>query len=125
MTVEIVSFGYLHGDPPAAHVTVDMRHHFRDPHINPALRELTASDRLVRRAVLHTRGVRRLLRATVRQATAFAAGPSGDHLVISVGCAGGRHRSAVAADQLARRLRRRGHDVTVTHRDIRLPVVQR
>lgn len=41
--VEIVSFGYLHGEPPQAHITLDLRNHFRDPHINPALREMTAA----------------------------------------------------------------------------------
>lgn len=25
-TVTVTSFGYLHGEPPAAHLTVDLRH---------------------------------------------------------------------------------------------------
>jgi UPF0042 nucleotide-binding protein len=64
-----------------------------------------------------------LLHATTRQAVAFTI--VGTPLVIAVGCAGGRHRSASVADQLARRLRRRGHQVTVHHRDINQPVVNR
>lgn len=124
-TVQIVSFGYLHGEPPAAHLTIDLRAHFRDPHVNPAFRELTAADRPVRRAVLDTPGIRRLLRATVQQITAFAAGPSGDRITVAAGCAGGRHRSAVVGEKLARRLRRRGFAVTVVCRDIRKPVVKR
>lgn len=123
--VRIVSFGYGHGDAPAAHVTLDLRRHFRDPHVNPAMHELTAAHRPVRRAVLATPGVRALLAATVRTVQAYDAGPSAQGTVVAVGCAGGRHRSAVAADALARRLRRRGHVVTVEHRDIHRPVIAR
>ncbi|MFF2852643.1 ATPase [Streptomyces sp. NPDC058001] len=120
-----MSFGFLHGPAPEAQVVLDLREHFRDPHVDPAVRELTAADRAIRRAVLGTPGVRLLLAATVRQVAAFAAGPSGGPIAVAAGCAGGRHRSAVAANAIARRLRRRGHTVTVTHRDIRKPVVQR
>jgi RNase adaptor protein for sRNA GlmZ degradation len=123
--VEIVSFGFLHGAAPEAEVVLDLRRAFRDPHVDPRMRQLTGHDRLVKRAVLRTRGVRRLLRATVRQIRAYAAGPSAGRIVIGSGCAGGRHRSVVVADRLARRLRRRGHAVTVHHRDLDKPVVQR
>lgn len=123
--VAIVSFGFLHGPAPVADVVLDLRRAFRDPHVDPRLRKLTGRDKPVRRAVLHTAGIRRLLAATVRQVQAYTSGPSADRIVIGSGCAGGRHRSVVVADQLARRLRRRGHTVTVTHRDIRRPVVQR
>ncbi|MGZ0231138.1 RapZ C-terminal domain-containing protein [Streptomyces sp. CPS1] len=124
-TIEIISFGFLHEEAPEADVVLDLRRAFRDPHVDPRLRELTGRDRLVQRAVLRTAGIRRLLRATVRQVQAYAAGPSVGRIVIGSGCAGGRHRSVVVADRLARRLRRRGHTVTVTHRDISRPVVQR
>lgn len=123
--VEIVSFGYLHGDGPQADLVLDLRRAFRDPHVDPRMRELTGRDRLVQRTVLGTRGVRPLLRATVRQVAAYSVGPSVDRIVIGSGCAGGRHRSVVVADKLARRLRRRGYTVTVTHRDLHQPVVQR
>ena len=123
--VEIVSFGFLHGPAPEADVVVDLRRPFRDPHVVPAMRQLTGRDRRVQRAVIRTKGVRRLLRATARQVAAYASGPSVDQIVIGSGCAGGRHRSVVVADRLARRLRRRGHTVTVHHRDLHQPVVQR
>ncbi|WP_055694235.1 RapZ C-terminal domain-containing protein [Streptomyces prasinopilosus] len=124
-TVEIISFGYLHAAAPEADVTVDLRRAFRDPHVDPRMRQLTGHDRPVQRAVLGTAGIRPLLKATAQQVQAYAEGPSADRIVIGSGCAGGRHRSVVFADRLARRLRRRGHTVTVTHRDIHLPVVQR
>src|SRR5690606_287202 len=39
-------------------------------------------------------------------------------LVVAVGCTGGRHRSVVIVEELARRLGPRGHRLHVTHRDM-------
>jgi UPF0042 nucleotide-binding protein len=40
------------------------------------------------------------------------------YLTIAVGCTGGRHRSVVLAEELARLLREAGHEVSVRHRDV-------
>ncbi|MFI8942730.1 ATPase [Streptomyces syringium] len=123
--VEVTSFGFGHGPQPTAHVVLDLRQHFRDPHVDPALRTLTVANRAVRRAVLRTSGIRPLLRATVAQVAAFREGPSGEAVTVAVGCVGGRHRSATVAHCLARRLRRRGLAVDLRHRDADRPVIQR
>jgi UPF0042 nucleotide-binding protein len=128
MDIRITSFGHLHGPvPDDAHIALDLRLHFRDPHVDPRLRSLTARDRRVVQAVRRTPGIRQLLAATVAQAQSYARGPgAGQHpLHIAVGCAGGRHRAGVTAYLLARRLRRRGHTVTLHHRDLHRPVVDR
>jgi RNase adaptor protein for sRNA GlmZ degradation len=126
VTVEIVSFGYGHGPAPEnTHLTVDVRHHFRDPHINPALRGLTAHDTAVIDTVLATPGVAHTIRSVTDTVHGFLAGPTPGPVRVAVGCVGGRHRSAVIADQVADRLRRGGVDVTVTHRDLARPVLAR
>ncbi|MEU5546789.1 RNase adapter RapZ [Streptomyces sioyaensis] len=125
VAVEIVSFGYLHDAPPAAHLTIDLRHHFRDPHVSPELRYMTAEDEPVRTAVLNTPGITDLAAATARAVAAFAAGPSAGVVTVADGCAGGRHRAPTFALVLADLLRLAGHQVTVTHRDLHRPVVQR
>lgn len=125
MDVTIISFGYGHGAPPEATITLDLRHAFRDPHVDPRLRQLTATDWAVRRAVLRTPGVRPLMKSTVRQVLAFRAGPSASQIVLAVGCVGGRHRSATVAHHLARRLARRGLQVQLQHRDLAKPVITR
>ncbi|MFE4577114.1 RapZ C-terminal domain-containing protein [Streptomyces chartreusis] len=124
-SVEIVSFGYLHSAPPAAHLTIDLRHHFRDPHVAPELRYMTADDAPVRTAVLNTPGITDLVAATARAVAAFASGPSGGTVVVADGCAGGRHRAPTFARALAACLRAAGHSVTVSHRDMGKDVVQR
>ncbi|MGR3935205.1 RapZ C-terminal domain-containing protein [Streptomyces sp. BRA346] len=127
MDIRITSFGHLHGPAPTdAHITLDLPH-FRDPQVDPSLRTLTARDRRVIRAVRRTPGIRQLLAATVAQAQSYARGPSAAQhsLHIAVGSAGGRHRAGVTAHLLARRLRRRGHQVRLRHRDLHRPVAHR
>ncbi|MER6466791.1 RNase adapter RapZ [Streptomyces sp. NPDC001228] len=124
-TVEIVSFGYLHDAPPAAHLTIDLRHHFRDPHVSPELRYMTADDESVRAAVMATPGIAALVDATATAVSAFAAGPSAGTVTVADGCAGGRHRAPTFARALADRLTAAGHTVSVHHRDMGKDVVQR
>ena len=124
-TVEITSFGYLHGQQPSAHIVLDLRTHFRDPHVSPELRHMTAEDEPVRTAVLNTAGIATLVAATAAAVTAFAAGPSAGTVKVVVGCAGGRHRAATVAMALADTLTNTGHQVTLSHRDLDKPVVHR
>ncbi|MEV0187517.1 RNase adapter RapZ [Kitasatospora purpeofusca] len=123
--INVISFGYLHGAPPEAHLTLDLRGHFRDPHVDPALRELSAADLPVRRAVMGTPGIREAITAAALLAEAFDHGPSPAPLTVAVGCAGGRHRAATVAAVLAERLRKTVGPVDLIHRDLGKPVVER
>lgn len=123
--VEIVSFGYLHGAPPTAHLTIDLREHFRDPHVRPELRYMTADDAPVRVAVMSTPGIPELVTATACAVAAFRSGPGAGPVVVADGCAGGRHRAPVFADHLAVHLSAIGLTVRVQHRDHAKPVVER
>lgn len=124
-TVAITSFGYLHGAAPTAHITIDLRHHFRDPHISPEMRTLTAHDHTVQAAVLTTPGIHELLHALADTIHAYQLGPNPAPLTIATGCAGGRHRAAVVATELHQRLAADGVDATLNHRDLDKPVVER
>jgi RNase adaptor protein for sRNA GlmZ degradation len=126
LPVEIVSFGYGHGPAPEAHATFDVRHHFRDPHVNPALRYLTAADPQVIEAVMDTPGVYPLAASIAGTVRAFLDGPQSGPVTVAVGCVGGRHRSAAIAIEAARLLADvDGIPVTLTHRDIGRPVIER
>lgn len=130
--VEIVSFGFLHGplldedgEPLPVDVLVDLRRHFRDPHVSPELRELTADDEPVRDAVLSTPGMTGLVVAASAAVTAFASGPSAGPVTVADGCAGGRHRAPTFARALAELLTAAGHQVSVRHRDLHRAIVNR
>jgi UPF0042 nucleotide-binding protein len=124
-TVEIVSFGYGHGTPPAAHLAFDLRHHFRDPHVSPHLRHMTARDREVRQAVLNTPGIPALVEAISDAVVAYRRGPGGQDVEVAVGCAGGRHRAAVVAEAIRTALADEDITAVVRHRDIDEPVIER
>ncbi|MFD8483201.1 ATPase [Kitasatospora sp. NPDC059673] len=123
--INVVSFGYLHGDPPLAHLVLNLTKHFRDPHVSPALRYMDANDLPVRQAVLATPGVRELICAASLLVDAYDVGPVDAPLTIAVGCAGGRHRAATVAMALADRLGKTGIPVHLEHRDLAKPVVER
>ncbi|MZE72599.1 RNase adapter RapZ [Streptomyces sp. SID5789] len=145
LTVAITSFGYLHGPQPDARACYDLRHQFRDPHLRPELRYLTARNASVREAVMATDGVLELVHAIAATVAAYLAGPRQDEpLTVALGCAGGRHRSATVADalaaalsgdtmaaaayrlaDLAARYEGRGLAVDVHHRDLDKDVVHR
>ncbi|WP_220270284.1 RapZ C-terminal domain-containing protein, partial [Marinitenerispora sediminis] len=112
---------------PAGHIVLDLRHHFRDPHIDPALRNLTGRDRAVYDAVMGTPGIDALIDATVAQVEAYLSGPSAEGRTVEVvaACAGGRHRAVVVGAELQRRALARGITVELTHRDLDKPVVHR
>lgn len=127
LRVQITSFGYLHAEAPEAEITIDLRHHFRDPHVSPELRHLTAEDEAVREAVRSTPGIMPLVFAVAVAAESYLAGPSsaGRPVRVAVGCAGGRHRAASVAMELRDVLVAADVVASVSHRDIEEDVVER
>lgn len=127
--VVVTSFGYLHlrDKRPRADITVDVREHLRDPHVEPALRVLTGHDAVVVARVLDTPGAEALIEALVATATALlpAACRAGRLVSLAIGCAGGRHRSVVIADAVAARLALAGWGVEAEHLHLALAVVDR
>lgn len=120
MQVSVVSFGYKHGLPLDVDTVFDVRF-LPNPHWVEELRPLTGKETAVRRYVLDqdaTRqfldwvdsGLTQLLPAYVREGKSY--------LSIGVGCTGGRHRSVVLAEELAKILRRHGFTASVHHRDV-------
>jgi UPF0042 nucleotide-binding protein len=120
MRLIVMSFGFKHGLPLDASLVFDVR--FLDnPHFEPTLKELTGNDLAVRDFVLASPGCDELLER-IDSLLAFSIpryqqeGKS--YLTIAIGCTGGRHRSVALANELAQRLRRRGAEVGIAHRDV-------
>jgi UPF0042 nucleotide-binding protein len=122
--IVLISFGYLHGEQPSADSTVDVRP-YRDPHVDPRMRQLTGADQAVTDKVLTTPGIPAVVNDIVLDGVLHENRVFGAPGTIAVGCAGGRHRSVVVVNKAAILLRQMGHAVTVTHRDIDKPVVNR
>ena len=108
-----------------ADLTFDLRRHFRDPHVDPAMRELTGRDSLVIAAVMSTRGIGGLTSGIITAVHGYLAAPAAMDVTVAVGCVGGRHRSVVIADLVARDFRVKGIDAVAEHRDLGKPVIIR
>jgi UPF0042 nucleotide-binding protein len=121
MATRIVSFGFKYGTPMDADLVLDVR--FLDnPYFVPELKHLPGTDPKVITYVLSLPETKELLVKT-RELLAFVMpkyereGKS--YLTIAIGCTGGRHRSVVLADVLAKSLEPvNGQPITVVHRDV-------
>jgi RNase adapter protein RapZ len=119
LTTTVVSFGYKHGLPLDVDLVFDCRF-LPNPHWIEELRPLIGLDAPVRDYVLGQADAQRLL-VELERLLAFlvpayeAEGKS--YLSIGIGCTGGRHRSVVLAEELARILEGLGHRTRVRHRD--------
>jgi UPF0042 nucleotide-binding protein len=120
LQTNIVSFGYKHGVPVDVDLLFDCRF-LPNPHWDERLRPLPGTDPKVRRYVLGQPEAKEflaqvqqllalLLPAYIREGKAY--------LSVGLGCTGGRHRSVVMANELAKVLASIGFDARVHHRDL-------
>jgi RNase adapter protein RapZ len=121
LAVTFQSFGFKHGPPRDADLTLDVRF-LPNPHYEPDLRELTGYDARVVDFV-GREGKLEEFYALVSPLLDFLlpeyVTEGKAHLLVTVGCTGGRHRSVAVAEHLAARYRgREDVFVAVTHRDI-------
>ena len=122
LTVSLISFGFKHGTPLDVDTLFDVRF-MPNPHYDPDLRPLTGHDRAVREAVLGHDDAGTFLEKT-RGLLSFLipryAAEGKTYFTLGVGCTGGRHRSVVIVEELARQLResKAEIDLFVRHRDL-------
>jgi RNase adapter protein RapZ len=120
LQISVMSFGFKHGLPLDVDSVFDARF-LPNPHWVDELRPLTGLDGPVRDFVLGQpeamEFVRKvddllgfLLPAYLKEGKSY--------LTVAVGCTGGRHRSVALAEELGERVRRRGYDPVVYHRDL-------
>jgi UPF0042 nucleotide-binding protein len=120
LQVSLISFGYKYGAPRDADLVIDCRF-LPNPHWIDELRPLPGTDDRVRTYVRGQQTYREFMRR-LRSLLGFmvpgfvAEGKS--YLTIAIGCTGGRHRSVVVAEDLARFFRDKGLPPSVDHRDI-------
>ena len=122
LTVSLISFGFKHGTPLDVDTIFDVRF-LPNPHYDPQLRPLTGHDAPVHDAVLGQDDARVFVEK-VSELLSFLipryATEGKTYFTLGVGCTGGRHRSVVIVEELAKRLRHTGGDTDlfVRHRDL-------
>jgi len=124
MLVHVASFGYKYGLPPAADLVFDVRF-MENPFYIPELRDLTGRDQAVRDYVLGHPATKEFLGHVVpflRFALPRYEAEKKARLSVAFGCTGGRHRSVVIADEVARATREFWPgEIDVEHRDVDRP----
>jgi UPF0042 nucleotide-binding protein len=120
MQTSVVSFGYKHGLPLDVDLVLDCRF-LPNPYWVEALRHHTGLDDEVRDYVLANPLTEDFLRRLdeLLDLVLPAYGAEGkSYLTLAFGCTGGHHRSVAIAEEVARRMRRRGYSPRVQHRDL-------
>jgi len=122
LSITLISFGFKYGLPLDADLVFDARW-LPNPYYVPALRPASGRDEAVASYVMKAPEAGPFLDRLVdylQFVLPLHAAEGREQLVVAVGCTGGRHRSVVIVEALARRLRPYGHDLRVIHRDLEL-----
>ena len=120
LMVSVVSFGYRYGVPGDADLVFDVRF-LPNPYFIAKLRKFSGKDARVVRFLRSFRQTGEFLKRVgelllyllphfIREGKSY--------LTIVIGCMGGRYRSVMVAEALAKALARRGYSARPTHRDI-------
>lgn len=120
MKIHCMSFGFKYGIPKEADLVFDVRC-LPNPFYEPELKELTGLDEPVRSYVMRfeqAQGLAPKLLNLLDYLVPLYRQEGKSQLVIAVGCTGGRHRSVVFAELLARHMIGQTLPVSVGHRDI-------
>lgn len=120
MQTTLVSFGYKHGLPTDVDIVLDCRF-LPNPYWVESLRPLTGLDAEVRLHVLGQGSAQPFLQRLddlLEMLVPEYESEGKAYLTLAFGCTGGRHRSVAIAEEVANRLRRRGLQPAVKHRDI-------
>ncbi|PQO22583.1 RNase adapter RapZ [Rhodobacteraceae bacterium WD3A24] len=120
MAISVQSFSYKRGLPRGLDMVFDCRF-LRNPHWEESLRALDGRDPRVARYVANDRFFERFY-VQVRDLVEFILPAQVEegkaHLAIGFGCTGGRHRSVVLAEKLARSLADSGWRVSKRHKEL-------
>ena len=119
LTISVVSFGFKHGIPQDSDLVFDVRF-LPNPYYEEVLRNKTGDDQDVRDYVMNsdisTKFYEKLLDMINFLVPQYIE-EGKHHLVISIGCTGGRHRSVTISNLISDELTKQGYRVVKKHRD--------
>lgn len=118
--VTILSFGFKYGIPEDADLVFDVRF-LPNPYYDPNLRSMTGNDKPIQEFVMGYEDAHIFL-DKLEDIVSFLIPRYIDegkhHLIIGIGCTGGKHRSVTIANGLLKRLGTLPYSVRIEHRDI-------
>ena len=118
--VTILSFGFKYGIPADADLVFDVRF-LPNPYYDPELRPMTGNDLAIQQYVTRS-GDARIFLDKLEDMLEFLIPHYIDegkyHLVVGIGCTGGKHRSVTIANGIYKRLKNLPYSVRIEHRDI-------
>ncbi|HEY5502575.1 MAG TPA: RNase adapter RapZ [Candidatus Anoxymicrobiaceae bacterium] len=118
--ISLTSFGYKYGHPLDADIIFDVRF-MPNPYWVAELRDRKGTDKRVKDFLLQREDVQEFVTQFMQLIEFILPGYNRErrpYLSIGIGCTGGRHRSVVVTNELAKRFKKAGQPVSVTHRDI-------
>lgn len=119
LTISVVSFGFKHGILADADLVFDVRF-LPNPYYIEELRSKTGDDKEVRDYVMNSKISEEFyikLLDMIHFLVPQYIEEGKQHLVIGVGCTGGRHRSVTITNLIAEDLSNKGYRVVKKHRD--------
>ena len=120
LNVSLVSFGFKNGIPHNSELIFDVRF-LPNPYFVPALKEQTGNDPSVAQYMLkqpETGEILGRIHDMLEYLLPKYTREGKKYLTISIGCTGGRHRSVLVANELQKRLKKKGRKVNLIHRDL-------
>ncbi|MEE8460701.1 MAG: RNase adapter RapZ [Acidobacteriota bacterium] len=120
LNVSLVSFGFKNGIPHNSELIFDVRF-LPNPYFVSALKEKTGNDPSVAQYMLkqpETGEILGRIHDMLEYLLPKYTREGKKYLTISIGCTGGRHRSVLVANELQKRLKKKGRKVNLIHRDL-------
>lgn len=119
LTISVVSFGFKHGIPADCDLMFDVRF-LPNPYYIEDLRPKTGDDKEVRDYVMNSKISEEFyskLSDMIQFLVPQYIEEGKQHLVIGIGCTGGRHRSVTISNLIYEDLVNKGYRVVKKHRD--------
>jgi UPF0042 nucleotide-binding protein len=120
LIITVLSFGFKYGIPVDSDLVFDVRF-LPNPFYIPELKPFSGNDKEVYNYVFNfeeTKIFINKLEDMIEFLIPNYLKEGKRQLIISIGCTGGRHRSVAIANEIYKRLKNKGHNITIDHRDI-------
>jgi len=118
--ITVVSFGFKYGIPVDSDLVFDVRF-LPNPFYIPELKKFSGNDLPVREYVMNHDVTKHFLDKLDDMLEFLIPNYHKEgkrQLIVSIGCTGGRHRSVTIANAVYEKLKERGHNANIEHRDI-------